>query len=148
MKTDEDAVGGFFEDLPVLIFILAGVSVLVSSAVWAEQEIAQERSSAELEFASEMLLEAVCADLFQEEGVLPTVDSLKGYNLSEDVLEAAGDRGCAVAIRECYPACELLSSTSVGDASIPVEVSSASRLMNAIDAQGLTVVVEVRVCVW
>jgi len=148
MKADEDAVGGFFEDLPVLIFVLAGVSVLVCSAVWAEGEIAQERSCTELEFAAEMLLEAACADLFPEEGVLPTVDSLNGYNLSEGVLEAAGGRGCAVAVRECYPANELLSSRSVGDAAIPAEVASASRLMNAIDGQGLTVVVEVRVCVW
>ena len=148
MRADEEAVGGFFEDLPVLVFVLAGVSVLVSSAVWAEQELARDRADAELEFAAEILVGAVCAHLFPADGVLPTVDSLRTCNLSQVSLAAAPGQGCAVAVRERYPADLLLYNESVGCSVVPDVVASASRLMNAVDSRGLTVVVEVRASVW
>jgi len=146
MRSDEAAVGGFAEDLPVMVFVLAGVCMLVGSAVDAADRV-EAGPGDELELVAEMLvsevIDAACV------AALPTTAGLRSLNVSDCVHAiAASCEGSHLSLRSVYPVPELLLSWGAFPVERPEATGSFSRLVNALDDEGLVIVVEVRAVVW
>ncbi|MCU0858976.1 MAG: hypothetical protein MUE55_00060 [Thermoplasmata archaeon] len=146
MRFDERGVGGFAEDLPVMIFVLAGVCLLVGAAVSAAEK-ARTGESDELESLAEVLVSEVMDGFSVTE--TPTVTALRSFeivNCAEPVL--AGCDGWYVSLRSVHPEIELLQSSGSLPDQAPGATGSCSRLINACDDDMMIVVVEVRAVVW
>jgi len=146
MRSDETAVGGFVEDLPVMVFVLAGVCMLVGSAVDAADKV-RAGPGDELELVAERLVvEVVDAACVVD---LPTVAGLRSLNIS-DCARAIAEScvGSYVSLRSLYPASDVLLAWGSFPVERPEETGSFSRLVNAVDDKGLVIVVEVRAVVW
>ncbi len=146
MKADESAVGGFFEDLPVLAFVLAGVALLMSTGVYVSQRLDEARSEEEADALAESLLLEVLGKLRNQEssGVMPTVASVVGADLAVSLNRVTG---CTVSVVMRHPNVEWLRVESFGVFE-QSRTGYASALMNAIDDDGIVVILEVRVVAW
>ena len=150
VKADDRAVAGFFEDLPVLMFILGGVSMLVFSGVWVSRTMAEQRVEEDLD----RLAEDFVAHIMDELGchgsadVLPTEESIKGLNLSAVALEVIGEKQFSAAILSLHPDSRWILAGGGDSLTTAIKTGYASRLFNAVSAGGLVCVLEVRVIVW
>ncbi len=149
MRADERGVAGFFEDIPVLIIILAGVSILVSSVVIASERISERRLQSDLDLAAERMLARMMTSLRDaQEGtiLISSIGSLNISRCSEGPLAACA---FAVSFVRYYPGTEWLRSES-SSGTVPAHATGhASRLFNAADdGRGQIVIVEVSVFVW
>lgn len=150
MIRDDAAVGGFLEDLPVLVFVLLGVFALVSTSVFASSDISERDEAERLESIAEEVLRAIMSGLKvgDSSGYTLTVSALRDVNLTCLAEPAARGRGFCVGIAVLYPRTEwLCSSISAGPASA-VSTGFARYLLVATDDDGSNAVVEVRVLAW
>lgn len=146
VRSDEAAVGGFAEDLPVLMFVLAGVCMLVVSAVNATQD-AQGVPGPELEHRAELFAEGILDVACVAD--IPTVSGLRSLNISDCLQPLAGDcTGSFVTVRSVYPTADTLLSWGSLPTERPDAAGCCSRLADALDDDGTVVVVEVTVIVW
>ncbi len=146
MRGDVDAVGGFFEDLPVLAFVLAGVMSVAGTASWASGIMSESDRDEALERSASLLACSVVIEL-QDAGDVPTAEAVMRANLSE-VLDSLPDGlGCLVSVWCVHPEDGLLLTVSRG-AGEHVLACSAKVLMNAICGGGAVGILEVRVLVW
>jgi hypothetical protein len=148
MKVDDAGVGGFLEDLPVLMFVLAGVTVLLSSAVWAASWFEQDRGEESLEDSAERVLETVLSGLPCPRMGYPTAQGIVESNLTGAVEQSAQGVHWRLAIVMLYPGPEWLVSLSDCGVVTPASACSASKLLSASGPDGGTVVLEVTVVVW
>ncbi|MCU0853069.1 MAG: hypothetical protein MUC90_07465 [Thermoplasmata archaeon] len=149
MRHDDAAVGGFFEDLPVLVLVLCGVAAIVSASVWSSGQIADEQSVRELdEIAQRFVDRLVEAALQVEGGGYPSVDKLRVLNISRLAMGLPKAIGYAVSIVEIYPSLEWLLQYVSDGKPISTDASASIRLVNAIDPWSRIVIVEARVIVW
>jgi len=150
MRSDESGVAGFFEDLPVLAFVLCGVLLLVSSSLWVSAQLAGLRENERLEKltdrAADMIVEVIGSSTTSYD--VPTMQSIERSNLFEylndllrsvhyalNISKRGGQSDWYVMVKDCFT-CEVS------------QTAFASRLLNAIDGSGLVVVLEVRLIVW
>jgi hypothetical protein len=63
MKADCDGVAGFFEDLPVLMFVLTGVFIVVAAGVWTSNTLEAQRTRNRLELLADGLLSEIVLDI-------------------------------------------------------------------------------------
>lgn len=146
MKGDEDGVGGFFEDIPVLAFVLAGVLSVAGTASWAAGELAMAETSEELERSASQLLTAVMARL-RDLGQVPQIESVRAVDLSQPLLERDPRFSCMASVWCLHPVNEPL--IVVGEpGEEPETVGSGRGLMNVLCEAGVVGVMEVRVFVW
>jgi hypothetical protein len=149
MRDDESAVGGFFEDLPVLVIVLCGVVAIVSASVWSSGQIANEQFVQELdEIARGFADRLVEAALQVEGGDYPSVDKLRTLNISRLSIGLPKTIGYAVSIVEVYPSLEWLRQFVSDEKPISSDAVASIRLMNAVDSLSRIVIVEARVIVW
>lgn len=146
MRLDESGVGGFAEDLPVMVFVLAGVCLLVGSAVSAAEKVRAGDADG-LESLAEVLVSEVMEGFSVTD--TPTVTALRSFDIgdcAEPVL--VGCDGWFVSLRSVHPEVELLQSAGSLPDQSPGSTGSCSRLINAYDDDMMLVVVEVRAVVW
>lgn len=150
MKADDSAVAGFFEDLPVLMFVLGGVLVLVLSSVWVSRIEVEQRMVEELERSAEALADGLLARVRGQAygAVDPSIPSIECLDLSRLTADLAGNLGRSVAFVELYPEARWVISWSTGNSTGVSMTGSHSALFNVRDAWGNTAVMEVRVVVW
>lgn len=150
MRSDESGVAGFFEDLPVLAFVLCGVMLLVSSGIWTSVHLAEQREDEQLKRLAERAIDAIVGTIAPAEmGFgLPTLQAIERSNLSEHVqgLLRAVHYLVNVSTRGATSGWSiLLSDGRLGEVS---HTASASALLNVRDDTGLIVILEVRLIVW
>ena len=146
MRADDRGVAGFFEDLPVLAFLLAGVFALVSSSAMVSETRLRERAETDLEqrtndFAD--LLVVMLKDSYPDHGI-PDIGSISAVNVSEAASVALGDVQYMVAFVLVHPSIEWLRTESSEDGAAPDKACSASRLLNLLLPDGGTGILEVR----
>lgn len=146
MRFDDRAVGGFFEDLPVLAFVLAGVLSVSGTAAWTGNELAEAGQLDTLERSAASLVSVIVSDLRDSE-VMLTLEMTAAANLSSASDVLAEGIGHYVTIWCVHPFRELLLSYGdVGDE--PTLVGSDSSFVNMLCDEGVVGVSEVRAIVW
>ena len=149
VRGDDSAVAGFFEDLPVLMFVLAGVLCLVLTSAWVSKVELQQKREAELERAAEDIAYRLLDFIRGSDpgAPFPMMDSIEGM----DVSDAAGPDsglGYSVAIVERYPDTSWMRTMTSGLCDGVMSTGSCCVMFNARDDLGNVVVLEVRVIVW
>jgi hypothetical protein len=150
MKADCDGVAGFFEDLPVLMFVLTGVFIVVAAGVWTSNLLEAQRMRDKLDALAEGLVNEVVLEV---EAPLtgdsfPTVSTLSHLNLSHLASGVPSVHHCSIAIIERYPEVRWLVLWSGETSDHPIQAFAAAKLLNAFDEHLMIVVVEVRAIVW
>lgn len=146
MRFDNVAVGGFFEDLPVLAFVLAGVLSVSGTAVWTSGELAEAGQITSLERHATNLVSAAVSVL-RGLGTAPDLETVACVNLSGLLDGLTEDLGCIIAVWCVHPFRELvLSCGDIGTS--PASVGSDSSYMNVLCGGGVVGVLEVRALVW
>ncbi len=150
MNTDDAGVAGFFEDLPVLMFVLMGVATLVLSGTWVSQNLETIRIQEELDSFAEDLVDSVLSRILRHEtpDLMPSMSWVQNISLSDLVSEIVGERHYLIAIVSRYPSFAWLKTESNGD---PVRLHATgycSELLNVLDGSGRTAMLEVRAIVW
>ena len=150
MKADCDGVAGFFEDLPVLMFVLTGVFIVVAAGVWTSNTLEAQRMRDRLEALAEGLVNEVVLETEARLGgeSFPTVSALSHLNLSHLAGGVLPAHRCSIAIIERYPEARWLVHWPDETPDSPIQAVGASRLLNAFDEHLMVVVVEVRTIVW
>lgn len=150
MKADCDGVAGFFEDLPVLMFVLTGVFILVTAGVWTSNTLEAQRMRDRLKALAEDLVNEIVLETEARPGTesFPTVSALSRLNLSHLAGGVLSDHRCSIAIIERYPEVRWLVHWSDETPGPPIQAIGAARLLNAFDEHLMVVVVEVRAIVW
>jgi hypothetical protein len=148
MRTDDKGVGGFFEDLPVMIFVLAGVSSLIMTGVFASEEISRARESEELSYIAVHMVDGLVSHSQPNDGVMPTLGHIRALNASEICGGLACGRHFAATMIMRHPGYELLCQGSDSVRGSACDAVSATRLLNALDENGVIAIVEARVVAW
>ena len=150
MKADCDGVAGFFEDLPVLMFVLTGVFIIVAAGVWTSNTLEAQRMRDRLEALAEGLVNEVVLETEARLGgeSFPTVSALSHLNLSHLAGGVLPAHRCSIAIIERYPEARWLVHWPDETPDSPIQAVGAARLLNAFDEHLMVVVVEVRAIVW
>ena len=149
MRVDRAAVAGFFEDLPVLLFVLAGVMTLVVSSTFAAERFDAQKRQKELDESAQDIADAIvrCIELSAGSNGLPLVSAVSSMNISNKVAQTGGcDFAASVFI--VHPLVKLVIYYSTDPDALPKLTGSSLRFMNAIDDQGEIIIVEVRTVVW
>ncbi|MGD9962435.1 MAG: hypothetical protein AB7S97_00825 [Thermoplasmata archaeon] len=140
------AVGGFFEDLPVLAFVLAGVLSVAGTASWASGMLSEDEWCEELERSASQLVAAVVAEL-RGVDILPTVEAVRQADVSSLMRALPEGTHGLVSVWSVHPVTErlLMVGSCEGE---PLLARSESMLMNAVFDGGAVGILEVRVLVW
>lgn len=150
MNRDDKGVAGFFEDLPVLMFVLIGVISLVLSGIWVARSLDSVHGLDELESFAEMLVDGVLSRLVRPEtpGLMSSVAAAQCLDVSGIARDIIGERHCMVSIIARFPYYAWLNMYSDNQTDQPNLTGYCSRLLSAADGQGRTTIVEVRAVVW
>ena len=149
MKSDELGVGGFFEDLPVLAFVLGGTAILLMSATWSCEHIASQHACNELRNRAVSFVERICAELRGSRGneFVPSLSAIVQLNYSRLAEEELDGREYALAILQLHPSVQWILGHPGSE--VPCsEIAAASAMLNVLNEEGTTVIVEVRAIVW
>jgi hypothetical protein len=150
MLRGEDAVGGFFEDLPVLALVLLGVFLLVSTSGLASRELSGRRELERLESVAEDIAKAILGHLSSGDGTghMPTVQAMRQLNLRALADPVASCAGYCASVVLMHPSTEWLSSATTGDILAAQHVVYAGGFLNAALEDGSVAIVEVNVLAW
>lgn len=151
MIRSDDAVGGFFEDLPVLAFVLLGTFVLVSTSVFTSSEMSEARELQRLEVLAGDIIKTMIMHMTGADRLVYTVTvaALRDMSLASLVDRFADDlQGYCVSVVALYPCNEWLTSAARGDSSSAVSTGFARTFLNATFDDGLIGVIEVTALVW
>lgn len=146
MREDTGAVGGFFEDLPVLALVLAGVLSVASTACWCADQISAHGDSDELSREADRALRAAVRCLLQQTS-LPTLESVRSSNLTGVGSEIADGWGWMVSVWVLHPYVQEVLTLGQVDGE-PIILCSAQGFLNALSDDGSVVILEVRAVVW
>ncbi|MBN1677957.1 MAG: hypothetical protein JW880_05400 [Candidatus Thermoplasmatota archaeon] len=146
----DDAIGGFFEDLPVLLFVLLGVFVLISASVIVSDRMSEQRridwlGSVADDILADILLRVTCADAV---GYSLTVAGMREMRLEAATEAAAGDAYYCASVVMLHPSVEWLCSAAKGDPRTASNAGFAETLFSAISDDGSTAIVRVTVLAW
>ena len=146
MRRDTEAVGGFFEDLPVLAFVLAGVLSVAGTACWTGEQARENGLEESLERSADLLVTSVVQSLTGT-SVTPSLDSIRCAELSEAFCCLDRWEAALVSVWCVHPAPEPLLVLSTADGE-PGLASYQRAFLNALCPGGTVGIVEVRVLVW
>ena len=149
MKKDERGVAGFFEDLPVLLFVLAGTFTIVVSAWNASQVVVSGEENKALERLTERCAALLLSEIAGEhpETVI-TVASVCSTKLIDIATEFLDGSAFCLSIVMVHPELEWLLQESDRSGGVPERACSVSRLLNALADDGCTAILVVRIIVW
>ena len=114
VREDDTAVGGFFEDLPVLVLVLCGVATIIAASVLSSSRISEERQDEWLQEAAAGFADRIVESALQTEGAeYPTIAKLRALNVSRLAAGLPESVGYAVSLVQVYPKFEwLLQNTA------------------------------------
>jgi len=144
----DDGVAGFFEDLPVLMFVLMGTTVLVISGAWVSRENAARELEAELDEVAHDITTALLGTVMCEWGPTPRVSSLRGMDILSIASRGAAEHSFWVTVALVHPCTGTIATASRGEVSKALSTGFACMPFNALDDRGLVAVMEARVIVW
>jgi hypothetical protein len=149
MRADDSAVAGFFEDLPVLLIILAGVAVLVLSGAAASERLAEADLESELDSLADRFVASLMVSLKRDPSMDHTSMALvASLNISRCASDALDDESWSVAIVLLSPSTEWLRADSSSETPPRAATGYSSSLFNVVLDDGSVGVVEVSAIVW
>jgi len=150
MRGDHRAVAGFFEDLPVLIFVLSGVMALVLTSTFVAERIETDRFKDSLDALAQRIVNSLSARMQSARGpdLLPTAAAISAWNYSEILDQASEGRGYLFALSSLHPSQSCRVTVCSDGSEVPETTGHARRLVNALDDRNVCVVLEVSVIVW
>lgn len=148
MRRADDAVAGFFEDLPVLLFVLVGVTVLVVSATWVTRERAARDLEVELDGIARDITRELLGSVVSQFGASTRMSSLTGMDILSVVTGEARGRSFCVTVSCLHPDVAVVIAETSGEPSTALCTGFARSLFNALDDRGLVSILEVRTIVW
>ncbi len=149
MRADESGVAGFFEDLPVLLIILAGVSVLVFSGATASEHLAEEKIESDLDALAGRFVASIRVSLMRDPSMdHASIAMVKSLNISRCSSDALDDECWSAAFVLLSPSNEWLRAESSPGIAPLTGTGYSSSLFNALLDDGLVGVIEVRILVW
>lgn len=149
MKQDERGVVGFFEDLPVLMFVLAGTFTIVVSTWNASQVVVSREENKELARLTDRCADLLLSELVGEQsGTVVTVASVCSTRLTQIVAEFLEGRGFCMSIVMVHPELKWILQNPGRSGEASERACSASRLVNALTDGGYTAILAVRIVVW
>ena len=147
MRSDESGVGGFIEDIPVLVFVLGGVLTLVGTGAWAA---AYHADCAKQDILRDLATDAIDRVLWTislvPEGTRD-IDAAALTNISEAFSGVPEEMGWLLSIDLLHPCSEQVLVLSSGCLENPAHTASESRLLNS-ECDGMCAMVRVTVIVW
>lgn len=142
-------MAGFFEDLPVLLFVLAGTFTIVISSLSVSVAVVSTEESAKLDFTANRCVELLLSELLgQSDGNQAMVGSFCSTRLFQVAEEFLGKESYCVGIMMIHPELRWLLATDLDGTTVPERASSSSRLFNALTDDGLSAILVVRLIVW
>jgi len=149
VRSDKSGVAGFFEDLPVLAFVLVGSCVLIASGILTSEANAQKADADRLHKLASSLGDSLVAELLQARpGLVPSISTVCTTALEEVAESVTIDRNYCFSILMLHPELRFICNLSSEERCADCRVAAASRLMNASIDDGLVVILLVRVLVW
>ena len=131
MRCDTSGVAGFFEDLPVLLLVLAGVSSVVLTGAWCSEQRADSAGHDDLSAEAELLVRAALLAASGGRSSLVTVDALLALS-PEDLAEAGSSCvGWTVVVEIVYPTGERHELSSGSECTFSCDLGWACELVNA-----------------
>jgi hypothetical protein len=134
--------------MPVLVFVLAGVTTLIAAGTWAAELRADTYGEDELERLAKDVIDRVLWALSDGPGGFRDLDGIVGANMSDAVREIPNCTGWLISVEVLHPWSEqvlLLTSEVPGT---PTCTACESRLVNSVSEDHLCVLAEVTVIVW
>lgn len=150
MRTDRSGVAGFFEDLPVLMFVLSGVASLVLTSVFVSERIASAELGEQLDAIADRMVSSVSLEILRSCGAdtVPSLAAVRSVNYSFLTAESCEGRSFALSVLSLHPSFSCLVNISCNRTGVPSSTGYASGLLNALADDGLVMVMEVRAIVW
>lgn len=149
VRRDEAGVAGFFEDLPVLMFVLAGtLTVILSVMTVSGAMLSVERSKNLGALASRSADLLVNELLGKHPERVVTISAVCSTGMLRAIDDFLGAHGFQMSVVMVHPELKWLSVASEPQTRLPEHAFSASRLVNALTDDGLIGVLVVRVLVW
>lgn len=149
MRNDEYAIAGFFEDLPVMLIILAGVATLAISGMTASGRISQQQAQAEIDTLAGRLVDSIIVSMSRgptiEHVPLSATISVNTSRCAADVLDG---ESWSVAYIIRYPQVGWLLVEKSSEDKPLKDTGYASRLVNVVVDNGTVGVLEVTAIVW
>lgn len=147
MRNDCRGIGGFFEDLPVLLFVLAGSMLLIGTNAWITvgKDTLEESRMAE-EIAEDLAASFMLA-LIDESGDDVTVESMRLVNVSSIGTEATLPEPWRISVTVIHPWRELVLALGAQGWSSDAYTGWHSQLLNLRYGVSGCAVAEVVVCV-
>ena len=140
MRFDGKAVGGFFEDLPVLAIILTGTALLLSANAFIVGQRCDADTVRALEAAAESLADGVLLELTDRDAMSVPIERLKALEASSVDSFVEGCYGWAVAITLLHPWQETIVTVRSDGAARVEDAGWHSQLFNvAIGITGVAV---------
>lgn len=143
-------MAGFFEDLPVLMFVLAGVASLVFTGLVSSQSRSEDRLQLALDAAAQSLADDILGRLSLREGSpgsLPSTSTLEQTDFEGIIAEYSNGYRTSIGLARLYPVYGRFYGTVSAD-DPPIATGYAVRVMDATDESGLVIILELRVVVW
>ena len=147
MENDVNGIGGFFEDLPVLILLLAGVSSVVLTSAWSVEQRAQGEELEELNRSAERILGSALAAASDDGDGEFALEDLLRLDCRAIGLEPGID-GWVVVVEVVHPFMDGAVARSSASEPTPSSVGWASTVVNATYSGDMVAVVEVTCLVW
>ncbi|MCJ2533044.1 MAG: hypothetical protein LN411_03885 [Candidatus Thermoplasmatota archaeon] len=141
-------MGGFLEDIPVLVFVLAGVVTLIGASVWAASMRSDLVREAELESLADDLVDQALWRFSDSEGGCVSVDRLAQLDFSELSSRVPDGTGWLVSVNVIHPWEEQLVLAQGGDEHHVANVGFGCKLINASYGTDGGAVVKVTAVVW
>ncbi len=146
MMRDDSGVAGFFEDLPVLAFVLGGIFLLISSSVWCHQITSERDAEARLQADADEYLDKFLATF--TDGITPIGEfACKCEPLVSGL--GSGFSGFLLNVSVVHPYPAIVITVLCDDKAGVCDMTAfSSGFLNAIDEARITLIVEVRLLVW
>jgi hypothetical protein len=141
-------VAGFFEDLPVLMTVLLGVSALVLSGAWVSRENAARCLEDQLNEVARDICRSVLHEVISEWGETPRVSTLIGVDILSIADVEARKHSFSVTLAFLFPNQTTVTTVTCGDVSKALTTGFARLPFNALTELGLVVPMEVRAIAW
>lgn len=148
MRDDKQGVGGFLEDIPVLVFVLAGVVTLIGASVWAAGMRSDLVREVELESLAGDLVDRALWDLSDGVDGHVSVDRMAQLDLSQLSGRVPAGTGWLVSVNVIHPWTEQLLLAQGGSQHHVAYVGCGCELINAPYGTDGSAVVKVTAIVW
>ncbi len=148
MRNDRRGVGGFLEDIPVLVFVLAGVVALIGASVWTAGVRSDLAREVELESLADELVDLALWNLSDGLGGFVSVDRMERLDLSQLSGRVPGGTGWLISVDVIHPWAKQLVLAQWGGLDDVVYVGCGWKLVNAPYGTDGSAVVKVTAVVW